>query len=140
MGPCYVTNKVHILEHWTAHFSQLLNRPSAVDEQAPNDLPQRPLISTLDETPMQEETIKAIRQLQTGIAPGSDEMPPEIGKVGGETIINWLTSLFQAFSERGELRKILKMPTSYICTKTRVRRLLAITTDAYLSSTLQKRS
>ena len=46
-----LTYKVHILEHWTVHFSQLLNRLSAVDEQALNGMPQRCLIPILDETP-----------------------------------------------------------------------------------------
>ena len=109
MGPCYVTNKVHILEHWTAHFSQLLNRPSAVDEQAPNDLPQRPLIPTLDETPMREETVKAIGQLQIGKLQGQMESLLKSTRLEVSlSIIDWLTSLFQAFSERGELPQDLK--------------------------------
>jgi len=103
-----LTDKVHILERWTAHFSQLLNRPSAVDVQALNDMPQRPLIPTLDESPTREETVKAISQLQTGKAPGPDGIPPEIYKAGGEAIIDRLTSLFQAFRERGELPQNLK--------------------------------
>ena len=51
---------VRIFKRWTAHFSQLLNRLAAVDEQALDDMPQRHLTPSLDETPMAEETVKAI--------------------------------------------------------------------------------
>ncbi|XP_063594968.1 uncharacterized protein LOC134771946 [Penaeus indicus] len=42
------TDKGQILERCTVHFSQLLSRPSTIDEQALQDMPQRPLIPTLD--------------------------------------------------------------------------------------------
>ena len=103
-----LSDKAQILERWTAHFSQLLNRPSAIDVQALQDIPQRPLIPALDASPTREETLKAISQLQTGKSPGPDGIPPEIYKAGGEAIVNRLTSLFQAFWEKGELPQDLK--------------------------------
>ena len=98
-----LTEKKQILERWTAHFSQLLNRPSCVDEQALLNMPQRPLIPALDEGPTIEETVKAINQLQTGKAPGPDGIPSEIYKMGGQALAEQLTRLFQAFWEKGEL-------------------------------------
>ena len=103
-----LTDKANILERWTAHFSQLLNRPSSVDEEALNNLPQRPVILALDESPTREESLKAISQLQTGKAPGPDGIPPEIYKMGGTALVDQLTSLFQAFWEKGELPQDLK--------------------------------
>ena len=38
-------------------------------------MPQRPLIPTLDDSPTREQIVKAINQLQTGKAPGSDGIP-----------------------------------------------------------------
>ena len=98
-----LTDKAQILERWTAHFSQLLNRTSNVDDQALRDIPQRPMIHALNEIPTREETVKAISQLQSGKAPGPDGIPPEIYKWGGETLIDRLTSLFQRFWEKEEL-------------------------------------
>ena len=65
-----MTEKAHTLERWTAHFSQLLNKSSSVEDKAIQDTPQRPLIHTLDGPPTQAETVSAIGQLQTDEAPG----------------------------------------------------------------------
>ena len=40
-----LTEKAHILERWTAHFSQLLNKTSSVKDQAIQDISQRPLMA-----------------------------------------------------------------------------------------------
>ena len=48
--------KAHILECWTAHFSRLLNKTSCVEDQAIQNMPQRPLI----------HSAKAVTHLQTG--------------------------------------------------------------------------
>ena len=103
-----LTEKAHILEPWTAHFSQLLNKTSSVEDQAIQDTPQRPLIHTLDGLPTKAETVKALTQLQTSKPPGPDGTPPEIFKVGGEALTEQLVSLFQLFWERGEVPKDLK--------------------------------
>ncbi|KAL8597024.1 hypothetical protein ACOMHN_050122 [Nucella lapillus] len=75
-----LTEKTQILEYWTAHFSQLLNKTSTVKDQAIQDIPQGPLIHTLDDPPTREETIKAIGQLQIVKAPGPDGIPSNISK------------------------------------------------------------
>ena len=98
-----LTEKAHTLERWTAHFSQLLNKTSSVEDQAMQDTPQRPLTHTLDGPPTKAETDKAIEQLQTGKAPGPDGIPSEIFKVGGEVSTEQLVSLFQLFWERGDV-------------------------------------
>ena len=103
-----LTDKDKILKRWTAHFSQLLNRPSSVDDQALQNIPQRPPIPALDDSPTREETVKAIGQLQTGKTPGPDGIPPEIFKMGGPTLTDQLTSLFQALWEKGELPQDFK--------------------------------
>ena len=46
-----LTEKAHILERWPEHFSQLLKTTSSVEDQAIQDMPQRPLIHTLDVPP-----------------------------------------------------------------------------------------
>ena len=55
-----LTEKATILQRWAEHFNQLLNRPSSIDDQAIQDIPQRPLIKSLDDPPIADETIKAV--------------------------------------------------------------------------------
>ena len=43
-----------------------------IDEQALQNMPQRPLIPILDESPTREKAVKAINQLQTGKAQRPD--------------------------------------------------------------------
>ena len=92
---------VRILKRWTAHFSQLFNRPAAVDEQALDDMPQRHLIPSLNETLMSEETVKAMVQIQSEKASRPDGIPPEIYKVGVRLPSTASTVYFNLFG-RGE--------------------------------------
>ena len=58
--------------------------------------------------PTKAENVKAIKQLQTGKAPGPDGIPPEIFKTGGEALTEQLLGMFQLFWERGGVPKDLK--------------------------------
>ena len=103
-----LTEKATILQRWAEHFSQLLNRPSSIDEQVTQDIPQRPVIKHLDDPPTAAETVKAISQLQAGKAPGPDSIPSEVYKTGGAALIAHLTDLFQLCWEKGELPQEFK--------------------------------
>ena len=103
-----LTDKAHILERWPAHFNQLLNKVSSVEEQAISDIRQRPIFLALDGCPTVAETQKAIDQLQTGKAPGADGSPPEIYKMGGLALVEDLTGIFESFWRKGELPQDLK--------------------------------
>uniref|UniRef100_A0A0L8GRJ3 Uncharacterized protein n=1 Tax=Octopus bimaculoides TaxID=37653 RepID=A0A0L8GRJ3_OCTBM len=46
-----LTEKSDIIQRWREHFSQLLNRPSQIDQQAIQDMPQRPVLVSLDALP-----------------------------------------------------------------------------------------
>ena len=46
-----LTEKAHILERWSDHFSLLLKRTSSVEDQAIQDISQNPLIHNLDVPP-----------------------------------------------------------------------------------------
>lgn len=103
-----LTEKSDIIQRWSEHFSQLLNRPSQIDQQAISNMPQRPELAPLDDPPTLEETKKAIKQLQAGKAPGPDGIPPEIFKEGGEAIATKLTELMQQFWEEGSVPQDFK--------------------------------
>ena len=60
------------------------------------------MIPELDAPPNAAETDAAIKQLQTGKAPGSDGIPAEVFKAGGETLITHFTMMFQVFWVNGQ--------------------------------------
>ncbi|XP_063598682.1 uncharacterized protein LOC134775152 [Penaeus indicus] len=98
-----LTDKEDILKQWTLHFSTLLNQTSAVADEALEGIQQCPIILELDAPPNTAETVAAVKQLQTGKAPGPDGIPAEVFKAGGEALITHLTRLFQVFWANGKL-------------------------------------
>ena len=94
-GSTLITDKEKILERWAEHFDNVLNRPSAINNDAIDRLPQVPIDETLDAPPTMAETQKAIRLLSSGKAPGTDSIPAEVYKEGGGTLLEKLHQLFQ---------------------------------------------
>ena len=92
-GSSLITDKDKILERWAEHFDSVLNRPSTINNEAINRLPQ--VNESLDAMPTFDEILKAIRLLSSGKAPGSDSIPAEIYKEGGRALIEKLHQLFQ---------------------------------------------
>ena len=82
------------MKRWTEHFDGVLNRPSSINDEAVNRLPQVECNPLLDELPTVSETVKAIKLLSSGKAPGSDAIPAEIYKAGGPPVAEKLTELF----------------------------------------------
>ena len=103
-----LTAKASILEHWAKHFKTLLNRPSIIQDQVIDDIPQCSLINLLDESPTLAEAKKAVDQLQSGKAPGPDGIPYEIFKSGAYALLVRLTNFFQWCWDNGELPQDLK--------------------------------
>ena len=67
-----LTDKDAILKRWAEHFNSVLNRPSSVNDNAINRLPQIECNVLLDEFPTVTETRKAIQHLSSGKAPSTD--------------------------------------------------------------------
>ena len=82
-GTSPLTDIAAILKRSTEHFDGVLNRPSSINNEAINRLPQVECNPLLDELPAVSETAKAIKLLSSGKAPGSDAIPAEIYKAGG---------------------------------------------------------
>ena len=61
----------------------MLNRPSSINEDAIDRLPQTERNVLLDGVPTVIETRKAAQQLSSGKAPGADAVPAEIYKAAG---------------------------------------------------------
>ena len=93
-GSTLITDKEKILGRWAEHFESVLNRPSAINDEAIDRLPQIPIDDNMDNLPTIEEIEKATRLLSSGKAPGSDSIPAEIYKEGGSALLEKLHQLF----------------------------------------------
>ena len=93
-GNTLLTDKEAIMERWAEHFNSVLNRPSSINEDAIDRLPQIECNVLLDEFPTVTETRKAVQQLSSGKAPGADAIPAEVYKAGGLPMAEKLTELF----------------------------------------------
>ena len=91
-----LTDKEAILKRWAEHFDGVLNRPSFINDEAINRLPQVECNALLDKLP----TVKAIKLLSSGKAPGSDAIPAEIYKAGGPPVAEKLTVISHYVEKR----------------------------------------
>nr|VZH90198.1 unnamed protein product [Spirometra erinaceieuropaei] len=65
----------------------------------------------LDLPPSLQETIRAVQQLSSGKAPGSDAIPAEVYKHGGPQLMDHLTALFQEMWRQDEVPQDFKDAT-----------------------------
>ena len=105
-GTILLTDKETILKRWAEHFYGVLNRPSYINDEAVNRLPQVECNLLLDELPTVSETVKAINLLSSGKAPGSDAIPAEIYKAGGPPVTEKLTVISHYVEKRSHPSRI----------------------------------
>nr|VZH97057.1 unnamed protein product [Spirometra erinaceieuropaei] len=110
-GNTLLTEKTQILQRWAEHFRGVLNRPSVISDAAIERLPQVETSVDLDLPPSLQETIRAVQQLFSGKAPGSDAIPAEVYKHGGHQLMDHLTALFQEMWRQGEVPQDFKDAT-----------------------------
>nr|VZI48037.1 unnamed protein product [Spirometra erinaceieuropaei] len=94
-GNTLLIEKSPILQRWAEHFRGVLNRSSAISDVAIARLPQAETSVDLDLPPSLQKTIRAVQQLSSGEAPGSDAIPAEVYNHGGPQLMDHLTALFQ---------------------------------------------
>ena len=107
-GTSRLTDKEAILKRWAEHFDGVLNRPSSINDEAINKLPQKECNPLLDELPTVSEAIKL---LSSGKAPGSDAIPADIYKAGGLPVAEKLTELFHIMWRKGAIPQEFKDAT-----------------------------
>ena len=107
-GSTLLTDKDAILKRWAEHLNSVLNRPSSVNDNAINRLPQIECNVLLDEFPTVTETRKAIQHLYSGKAPGTDAIFAEVYKAGGLPMAEKLTELFQCMWRKEAIPQELK--------------------------------
>ena len=99
-GTSLLNDKEHILKRWAEHFDCVLNRPSSLNDEAINKLPQVECNPLLDEFPNASETVRVMKLLLSGKAPGSDAIPAEIYKAGGPPVAEKLTVISHYVEKR----------------------------------------
>ena len=110
-GEHLITDKEKILERWREHFDNVLNRPSSVNEEAINRLPQVEINMSLAEVPTLDEVNKAISSLSNGKAPGADGIPAEVFANGGPILTDKLLELYQLMWNNDEIPQSFKDPS-----------------------------
>ena len=95
-GTCLLTDKEAILKRWAEHFdgSIISHHLSIKNDETIKRLPHVECNPLLDEFQTISETVKAIKLLSSGKAPGSDAIPAEIYKAGGPPVTKKLTEIF----------------------------------------------
>nr|VZI39729.1 unnamed protein product [Spirometra erinaceieuropaei] len=110
-GSTLLAAKTQILQRWAEHYRGVLIRPSIISDAAIERLPQVETNVDLDHPPSLQETIRAVQQLSSGKAPGSDAIPAEVYKYGGPQLMDHLTALFQEMWCQGEIPQDFKDAT-----------------------------
>ena len=105
-GISLLTDKEAILKRWAEHFDSVVNRPSSINDDAINRLPQMECNLLLDEFPTVSKTVKAIKLLSSGKAPGSDTIPAEIYKAGGTPVAKKTTVISYNVEKRSHPSRI----------------------------------
>ncbi|VDM05808.1 unnamed protein product [Schistocephalus solidus] len=81
-GTTLLTEKSQILKCWAEYFRSVINCSSAISDAAIDRIPQVDPNNDLDLPPSLPETIRAVQQISSGKALGSDAIPPEVYKHG----------------------------------------------------------
>ena len=79
-GSTFLTDTASILKWWSEDFDSVLSRPSSINDNAINRLPQIEYNVLLDDFPTVTEITKAIQHLAFGKVPGLGAIPVEIYK------------------------------------------------------------
>ena len=104
------------MKRWSGHFDSVLNRPSSINYGANNRLPEAECNLLLDEFPTVAETVKAIKLLSSGKAPGSDAIPAEIYKTGGTSVAKQMPELFHIMWRKEAVPQEFKERVNYVST------------------------
>lgn len=119
---------------WKEHFSTILN---IVSNKSLNQIRHRPILDSLDLPPSLIEVHRAIKQTNSGKAPGRDGIPAEIYKDVGpmalDTFHNFLCSIWEEQHISQEFRDATIVSSLQ---KTRLGNMTVENTKAYISLSL----
>lgn len=104
-----LTNPNEVVKRWKEHFEQLLNRPEPPSQL----LDDEPIFGPEMEVPEPtiEEVTVAIKFLKNNKSPGSDNIPSEIWKHGGEALHHRMHNLIRTIWQKERIPKDWKDST-----------------------------
>ena len=85
-----ITDRGHQLERWVEHYFDIYSRENIVSPSTLDTVECLPTMEELDTEPTLEELSKAIDSLASGMAPGSDGIPPDLLKHCRTTLLHSL--------------------------------------------------
>ena len=92
-GSMLIKDAVGISKRWTEHFTDLFHNPSIVNIAIIEGIQQHDIITEMDIIPVEDEISLAVKQQNTGRAPGIDGNPVEVVQHGGQAMINMITTM-----------------------------------------------
>ena len=93
--------KDKILEQWREHFESVLNTMSTFDDEVIGNRMHFPVREHMCEPPTEDEIIEAIDHLKRNKAGGSNGILPEMVKVCGANILEYIQDLFDTVWHEG---------------------------------------
>ena len=104
-----LTEKKDILNRWKDHYNELLNSTEQEEEEEKEPIKMQDCKGTKEEdfTPTREEVEMAVQKLKKHKAPGTDNIPAELFKYGGDELLTHLHSIIR------EIWLKEKMPTDW---------------------------
>ncbi|VDM05152.1 unnamed protein product, partial [Schistocephalus solidus] len=94
-GTTLLTEKSQNLKRWAERFKSVLNCSSAIYDAAIDRLPQVDTNTDLGLPPSLPETVRAMQQISSSKAPGSNAIPLEVYRHSGPRLMAQLTILLQ---------------------------------------------
>ena len=80
------------MTRWIQHFTDLYTQNTPVNMDAIRTMPELPVMLDLDISPTMDEVAHAVKQLNNNKAAGDDDIPAELLRSGGDTLLRHLTS------------------------------------------------
>ena len=100
-------NSADRLERWRGYFNELFNVLSVIDSNLINEIHIDTISKDEEEQqnalPSIEEIRRALNQMKSRKAPGSDEITADILKAGGAPVIQWLHEIFTGVWKNEEM-------------------------------------
>ena len=106
-----IVDRNNQMVRWVEHYSDLYSRETVVTESALDSIEALPVMDELDALPTLEELSKAMDNLSTGKAPGSDGIPTEVIKCGKSAFLRPLHELLCLCWEEGAVPQDMRDAT-----------------------------
>lgn len=106
-----ITDQGKVMERWVEHYLELYATQTIVTTTALDAIEDMPILEELDIPPTEDEVSKAINNLSSGKAPGSDGIPSEILKCGKPVLLQPLHELLHLCWEGGHIPQDMRDAT-----------------------------